>query len=80
MGLNGGVTIILTRGIGEPTYVLSLASRLGGTSVRLVVRWQIFMYRRFFHWPFGSVLQQLSCGEYTSLCVKMHKHSSTVAQ
>ena len=32
----GGATIILTRGMGEPTYELLLSSHPGGVSVRLV--------------------------------------------
>ena len=32
-----GVIVILTRGMGKPTYGLSLSSRLGRASGRLVV-------------------------------------------
>ena len=65
----GGVIITLTRGMGEPTYRLSLTRcrsvRLGG----------LFGGRRFctedFCWTLGSVLWRLFRGEYyTSLCVR----------
>ena len=70
----GGVIITLTREIDELTYELSLTTcrlilveHLGG----LFFDGRRFcIYRRFFCWSFGSVLWQLSCSGYTSLCVR----------
>ena len=64
----GGSIITLTRGIVGPMYGLSLSACLGWVPVRLiVVRWQAFLYQRFFCWKFGSVATVVfSSSEYTS--------------